>query len=77
MLTHDSLASRSPDRIEENPALADDELMHDLEDARPTFEPNELADPESVCHVSPRSFPSPDLQRACHARSDLDPASER
>ena len=66
VLTHDALASCSPDRIEGNPVLADDELVHDLEDARPAFETDELADPESVCHVSPRSFTSPNLQSACH-----------
>ncbi len=77
MLTHDALASRSPDRIEGNPALADDELVHDLEDAQPAFEPNELADPESVCHVSPRSFPSPQFAKGVPSPSDLDPASER
>ena len=76
MLTHDALASRSPDRIEGNPALADDELVHNLEDARPTFEPNELADPESVCHVSPRSLPAPTC-KGVPSPSDLDPASER
>jgi hypothetical protein len=65
VLTHNALASGSPDRIEGDPTLAD-ELMHDLEDARPAFEPDELTDPESVCHVSPRSFTSPNLQRACH-----------
>jgi hypothetical protein len=67
VLTHDALASCSLDRIERDPVLADDELVHDLEDARPTFEPDELTDTESVCHVSPRSFPSPNVQRACHA----------
>jgi hypothetical protein len=66
VLTHDALASRSPDRIEENPALADDELVHDLEDARPAFETDELTDPESVCQVSPARF-SAQLQRVCHA----------
>jgi hypothetical protein len=54
VLTHDALASRSPDRVEGNPILADRELVHDLKDARPTLKPNELTDPESVYHVSPR-----------------------
>jgi hypothetical protein len=66
VLTHNALASCSPDRIEGNPALADDELVHDLEDARPAFETDELTDPESVCQVSPARF-SAQLQRVCHA----------
>jgi hypothetical protein len=76
VLTHNALASCSPDRIEGNPALADDELVHDLEDARPAFETDELTDPESVCQVSPARF-SAQLQRVCHTRSELDPVSER
>jgi hypothetical protein len=62
VLTHDALASRSPDRIESNPALTDGELMHDLEDARPTFEPDELTDPESMCQVSPARFSAPNCK---------------
>jgi hypothetical protein len=55
MLIHDALPARSPDRIERNSTVADSKVMHDLEDARPTFEPDELTNPESVCHVSPQS----------------------
>ena len=62
MLTHNALASCSPNRIEGNPALADDELVHDLEDARPAFETDELTDPESVCQVSPARFSAPNCK---------------
>jgi hypothetical protein len=40
--------------------------MHDFEDARPTFEADELTDSECVRHVSPYSFHGPKLQRVCH-----------
>jgi hypothetical protein len=56
VLTHNALASRSPDRVEGNPILTNRELVHDLEDARPTFQPDELTNPKSVCHLSPRHF---------------------